>query len=174
MIDSSQELMKATLAASTNFRTLVGAADSAAALLRIHGDELPKPAVGPTHTETELTALRPCAVIFIPSDHGWQIERDASGDAASGSDCWNPSGILHVLIYRNVPVADKNDHTKVDKDFRVIAGDIISDLVGLSETAGMLAIRKISVFGPFRTKHGEMKAIGDAQVYELMIEWGHR
>lgn len=169
MIDDSQELMRTTLANSQAFQSLVGAANATEALTRVYGDQLPKPAVGTEHTLAELVALRPYAIVFIPSHHGWQIERDASGDS-----CWNSSGIVHCIIQRSVPEVDKDDHAKVDKDFRLIGGDIVSDLVGMAEEMQRLAMHKISVSGPYRTKNTELKSIGDAQAYEFMVEWGHR
>lgn len=173
MIDDSQELMRKSIAASATFRTLVGAANQSEALERVYGDELPKPTNSTRHSLLELQELRPCAVVWIPSNNGWQVERNAAGDVASG-DCWHSSGMLECAILRNVPEVDKNDPAKVDKDFRVTIGDIVSDLIASSETADRLACHKITVMGPYRTALDEMLAIGDAQSYNLQVEWGHR
>lgn len=169
-MQSAQNVLRITLSASSAFQTFTGTVDATAALAKIYHDELPKPSTGRLHTLAEITALRPCAVVFTASDSGWAIERDAMGEQA----CWNPYGILHCLLFRNVPEADKDDLGKCDTDFRTTVGLIIDDLVAMSETAGRLAIDKITARGPFRTDVKELKSIGDAQAYELIINWGHR
>lgn len=169
-IQNPQNLLRVTLSYSAAFQDFVSAADSDEAILKIYHDELPKPSVGRVHTLAEITALRPCAIIFTETDAGWTIERDAMADVG----CWHPYGILHLLLFRNVPEADKDDLGKCDTDFRTTVGLIVDNLIDMSETAGRLAIDKITARGPFRTDVKELKSIGDAQVYELIINWGHR
>lgn len=171
-IQAPQDALRCSLANSPNMQSFLGVTvgDSSAAILKIYNDELPKPSDGRMHTLAEITALRPCAIVFTLSDAGWSIERDAMADDA----CWHAHGIVHALIFRNVPEADKDDLGKCDVDFRNAVSDIVDDLIELSEYAGHLACDKITARGPFRTDPKELKAIGDAQVYELIIEWGHR
>lgn len=169
-MQAAQNILRISLSDSSAFQTFTGTANATAALAKIYHDELPKPATGRVHTLAEITALRPCAVVFTQTDAGWTIERDAMGEAS----CWHPSGVLHCLLFRNVPDADKDNLGKVDTDFRTTVGLIVDDLIAMSETAGRLAIDKITTRGPYRTDPKELKSIGDAQVYELIINWGHR
>jgi hypothetical protein len=171
LIQAVQEVMRVTLAASAAFQAMVGAGSASAALARIYHDELPKPASGQqSHSLVEMNALRPCAVVYTQvGQGGFRADRDAMGNG-----CWNNSGTLVVVLMRNVPVEDKNDLSKVDTDFRTIAGDIIEDLIGLNETAGYLTMDRIDAMGPYRTEVKELQSIGDAQVYELVIAWGQR
>ena len=171
MIQTVQEVMRTTLAASAAFQVMVDADSSAEALDRIYHDELPKPASGQqSHSLVEMNELRPCAIIYTQvGQGGWRSERDAMGGG-----CWNHSGVLVVVLMRNVPEEDKDDLSKVDTDFRTIAGDIVEDLIGLNETAGYLTMDRIDAMGPYRTEVKELQSIGDAQVYELVIAWGQR
>lgn len=171
MIQAVQEVMRSTLSASTSFQTMVGAANAAAALARIYHDEIPKPASGQqSHSLVEMIAIRPCAIIYTQvGQGGWRADRDAMGNG-----CWNYSGTLVVVLMRNVPEADKDDLSKVDTDFRTTVGEIIEDLIDLNETASYLTMDRIDAMGPYRTELKELKAIGDAQSYELVIGWGQR
>lgn len=171
MIQAVQEVMRATLAASSSFQAMVGAANASAALARIYHDELPAPASGGhSHTLVEITALRPCAVVYTQvGQGGWRADREAMGDG-----CWNYSGVIVVVLMRNVPEADKYDLAKVDTDFRTIAGNVVTDLIALNETAGYLTMDRIDAMGPYRTGMKELESEGDAQSYEIVIAWGSR
>lgn len=169
MIQEAQNIARATLAACAAFQTLVEAIDATEALEHIYHDAFPSPeSERAEHTRAELTALRPCAVIYTEDNQGWVVSRDAMGN----EDCWNARGIIHVLLYRNVPEADEFNPSKVDTDFRTVIGDIAEGIIGLSETAPYLAARKLTVSGPTRTPLKELKDIGDAQAAEILIEWG--
>lgn len=171
MIQAVQEIARQTLAACASFRTLVGAADSTAALLRIYHDALPKPASGGAqHTLAEMNALRPCAIVYTEPDRGFRRVRDAMGDV--GSSAWHSSGIIHLVIFRNVPTADKDNPSLVDTAFRTVIGSIQDEIVALSETAGYLDSNAITLSGPWRTELTELNSIGDAQACELVVEWG--
>lgn len=169
MIQQAQNTARATLAACAAFQALVGASDATDALERIYHDALPYPeSMRAEHTRAELTALRPCAVVYTEDNQGWVVERDAAGN----EDCWNAHGIIHMVIDRNVPEADQYNPSKVDTDFRTILGDIAEQIIGLSETAPYLAANRIVVSGPYRTPLPELKDIGDAQRAELIVAWG--
>lgn len=150
---------------------MVGAANASAAVARIYHDELPKPESGlQSHSLVEMNELRPCAIIYTQvGQGGFRAERDSMGNG-----CWNNSGVLVVVLMRNVPEADKDDLSKVDTDFRTIAGNIITDLIQLNETAGYLTMDRIDAMGPYRTDVKDLKSVGDAQSYELVIAWGNR
>lgn len=168
MIQDAQILLRTTLAASAAFQSLVGAGNAAGAEARIYHDSFPRPlSGGVAHTLAEITALRPCAIVYTED---FITAADSMGDQS----CWHQEGILHAIIFRNVPLADKDNPSKVDVDFRVIMGDIIQDLIELSQTAGYLTSRKFRPIGPHRTANEDLNAIGDAQAYELQIEWGVR
>lgn len=171
MIQEVQELLRVSLANSAAFQTFVGAANATAALAKIYHDAWPKPTTGATHTLAEITALRPSAIIYTEEDQGFTVERDASG--ASDWDRKN-SGRLVAVLFRNVPEADRNNLTKVATDFRTTVGAIIDELMDQSVTAGRLHIQRITASGPWRTAKERLQAEGDAQAFELMIEWGIR
>lgn len=169
MIQDAQNTARATLAACATFQTLVGAANATEALERIYHDAWPLPeSMRAEHTSAELTALRPCAIVYTEDNQGWVVERDAMGN----EDCWNAYGQIHFVIDRNVPSEDAYLPSKVDTDFREIIGDIASEIIGLSETAPYLAANRIVVSGPYRTQIKELKDIGDAQRAELIVSWG--
>ena len=171
MIQDIQNLLRTTLAASSTFQSLVGAGNANAALARIYHDAWPKPASGqPSHSLAEITAIRPAAIVYTDPDDGFVTERDAMGDDL----CWHQQGTVHAIIFRNVPDADKDNPSKVDTDFRVVIGGILADLIATSETAGYLACRRLTVDGPHRTAVEDLNAIGDAQAYDIRIDWGVR
>lgn len=168
MIQGVQEIARQTLANCDSFQSLVSASTASRAAEMIYHDAWPKPQSGlPEHTLAEIQALRPCAIVYTEDDRGFVANRDASADI-----CWHISGIIHIVIFRNVPVIDVNDPSNVDVDFRTIIGNILSDLINLSETAGMLASRRITFEGPWRTDVKDLKSVGDAQAAKLIIEWG--
>jgi hypothetical protein len=165
MIQTAQDLLKTTLSYSAAFQSLVGAVDETEAAARIYHDALPPPADGSaSYSAAQLSVLRPCAMIYTES-----FMREL---VAMGSDCWASWGQMKCIIYRNVPTAIADDPSQVDTTFRVIAGDIISEMIAQCDTAGRLASRKFEARGPYRTPPDEINAIGDEQVYELIIDWG--
>jgi hypothetical protein len=175
VIQQAQNIARATLAACASFQALVGAeaADEeyriVQALEHIYHDAFPSPeSQRAEHTRAELTALRPCAIVYTEDNQGWVVERDAVGN----EDCWNAYGQVHLVVFRNVPEEDEYDPSKVDTDFRTVIGNIAAEIIGLSETAPYLAANRIVVSGPHRTSLTELKDIGDAQQAELIVSWG--
>ena len=92
------------LADSTNFRTLVGAANRAAALVHAHWRSWPEPADGAKYTDAEIASYRPYALVapeesnvsqrsLMNSDHGEIVillGRDAPGNArVSDEQTWD-------------------------------------------------------------------------------------
>jgi hypothetical protein len=171
MIQATQEVFRQTLANCAAFQSLVGADDATEALERIYHDQLPKPESGkPEHSKAELTTLRPCAIVYTAmGPGGWISQRDAMGD-----DCWHNSGIIVCVIMRNVPEEDKEFLSLVDTEFRTIAGNILVQLIELSETEENLTCDRIEAMGPYRTDPKELSAVGDAQSFELVVHWGAR
>ena len=168
MIQEAQDLLATTLAASTTFRTFVGAADPSGALERIYHDYIPEPA-GEVYTPDELSDIRPCAMIYTLPANGFEWTKDA---ASGGHNCWTGSGRLVCVLMRDFPT--DMDASEADVDFREIAGDILADIRDLAETGGYLAATKFSGSGPFRTLPEELSEIGDRQAFELYIDWGNR
>lgn len=172
MIQDAQDVAKSTLAACPEFISLVADAVADEDQLtadRIYHDSFPEPISGaPHHSRAELTALRPCAIVYTEDNQGFDVRRDAMGN----EDCWNASGIIHYMILRNVPVADKDNPSKVDTDFRTVLGNIVSEMIGLSETAPYLAAKRFIISGPARTSVQELSELGDAQMGEIIAYWG--
>lgn len=172
MIQDAQELLRTSLANCATFQSFVSAADATAALAKIYHDAWPTPeSGGPSHTLAEIEALRPSAIVYTEDESGFVVERDAAG----GFDCARRNGgRLVAVLFRNVPSEDKYALAKVATDFRTTAGSIVDELMDQSETAGRLAIQRITCSGPYRTKVDNLQAEGDGQAYELLIEWGVR
>lgn len=169
MIQEAQDIARATLAACAAFQSLVDADDATEALEHIYHDSFPTPiSGGDVHGRAELTALRPCAIVYTEDNQGFVVRRDAMGM----EDCWNATGVIHFVLFRNVPDADKDNPSKVDTDFRTVIGNIVSQMIAVSETAGYLATKQFSVSGPTRTPKKELKDIGDAQLAEIIAAWG--
>lgn len=168
MIQDVQEVARQTLANCDSFQSLVSAPTASRAAELIYHDAWPKPESGqPQHTLAEMQALRPCAIVYTDENNGFRSRRDTSADI-----CWHHSGVINFLIFRNVPEIDVNDPSNIDVDFRTILGNIYSELIDLSETPDMLAIRDITFDGPWRTEIKDIPAIGDAQAAKLIVEWG--
>lgn len=162
MIQDVQALLASTLADCPAFRTFVGAADAAAALLRIHHDAFPAiPSGDDRFSKAELEAIRPCAV--LATSDGYVTEKDATGDY------WRPHGTLYCWLYRTTP---SGTLSAVAVSFRETVGDLLEELQARSTLADFLASRKVTVNGPYRNDPLDRKSHGDEQVYELVIEWG--
>ena len=169
MIQAAQDIAKTTLAACASFQELVGVDSAVDAAAFIYHDAWPPPISGRAeHTRAELAALRPSAIIYTGESQGFTVTRDAAGN----DSCWNTSGAIHVMLFRNVPAVDKDNPSKVDTDFRTTVGDILEDMLGLSETAGYLAANQFTISGPHRTPVNELKDVGDAQWAEIVVAWG--
>lgn len=167
MIQEAQDILATTLAASTTFRTFVDAADATEALTHIFHDYLPEPA-GDVYTADELATIRPCALIYVQPNNGFEWAKDSAG----GTNCWAGSGRLVCILFRDTPTG--MTPSEVDVEMREIAGDILADIRDLSETAGYLSATRFAGNGPFRTEHDQLEDLGDRQAFELYIDWGNR
>lgn len=167
MIQEAQDILATTLAASTSFRTFVSAEDATEALAKIYHDYLPEPE-GDTYTADELSEIRPCALIYVQPNNGFEWNKDSAG----GNNCWAGSGRLVCILFRDTPSGMTT--SEADVDMREIAGEILADIRDLSETAGYLSATRFAGNGPFRTEHDELQELGDRQAFELYIDWGNR
>lgn len=164
-IQNVQNLAATTLADCVAFQDFVGAADSTAALLRIHHDAFPPPEAD-KYTREELEDVRPCALIYTPDSQGYVTEYDAT-DAH-----WRTHGIIYFVLYRTVPANIADDPGEVATSFREIVSDLIVELQEKGNEADCLIVRKIIANGPFRNDPTKINDEGDEQAYELIVEWG--
>jgi hypothetical protein len=178
-IQAAQDLLATTLADSATFRTFAnGAATRAAALARIHHDYIPDKENGvDAYTPEELSAIRPCALIFTVPDAGYHYDRDAAG-----TNNWAARGELVCVLTRDHPVETVDgqerpvESSTADVAMREIAGGIISDLVEMSEDSSgdYLAATGFTCSGPYRTAPEDIDELGERQAFEIHIRWGNR
>lgn len=161
------------LADSATFRTLVGAADQAAALTHIYRERLPDPAHGDTHTREELEALRPYAVVeLVPGQS--VLEHEAT---SGGSFDFGGRGQVRVTIERDVPAAyiDADDQVDLDAaeaDWEAVIDGILTDLTALCGGADYLAARQITVAaGPYNWHPQYEPKEGRFQGVVLELSW---
>ena len=167
----AESYLKTMLANVPAFQTWAGAADVAAALLKIHLEGLPKPADGAdSHTRAELEAYRPYAVIWMAEDNGLTLEHDATGALFGFTD----SGRLMLRLEQDCPdgVGDQPS-SDANLQFKNSIGLIVDGLCALAGTAGYLAFERISVFdGPYWAHPDAVPGHGIFQGVELLFEWG--
>ena len=166
-ISLAQEYLRDTLAASATFQAWVGAASAAAAEASIYQDDLPAPATPPEYTLAELQGYRPMAIIQTDEDGGYLVEQDSAGD---GFD-FDEHGKLWLCLEGNVSEALANQNAEMLLQFRNTVGQILDDMLALAGTVGYLAMRRVRVFGPFRTHPDKAARQGDAVWVWLHIEW---
>jgi len=155
------ENLRDLVAASTAFRTLVGAEDAAAAKGSIY---IPGLAAG-------VAAARPFAVV----DQGEEWNRDASGRAG---------GSLFLLFEIDVAAAQDDDTSAqmeaAHRAFMVTVGTILDQMIDASvaDTAGaLLHLRTKSpcyslLDGPNRTDKADRASAGDFYQAVFQVYWG--
>jgi len=164
----AQECLRTTLADATAFRTFAGAADRAAALLRIHHDVLPPPAAAaPAYTLAEWAAHRPYAIVAGEQTGGYSV-RHATGGASFG---FEESGHLWLLLGA-APDSDYTADADQDAAFRNAVGEIIGGLMDLAGLAGYLAIETIAVAAIGRNLPDDAPGCGEEMLCILGITWG--
>jgi hypothetical protein len=165
----AQENLRTILAACATFRTLVGAADAAAALPRIHHEFLTAPAAD-TYTADEMAGLRPYAIVSTDPACGFERVSHALGSFSS-------RGRLILILARSVPVAAQGQpaigQAEADLLWRNTVGQIMDELATLSSgTAGYLSIEGIRVaMGPGRYTDQRDPAVGEEMGAVLLITW---
>jgi len=158
-----EENLKKSLAASSTFRTWIGATGDDAndqARSRIHFDEWPPPSDGNAHTSAEMRALLPSAIV--------DTEDFTATESAVGEH--DNSGFLRVKLEWDIPERILNDPGAIAREFKNIIGGIIDDLFAMSGTAERLSIRQIRMERPDRTHPTEECDLGDVFCTKLIIE----
>jgi len=155
MLSLPLSYLRAAISASSNFQTLVGAANAAAALAYIHVAEYESDTPAP-----------PFAVVAWGDDA--QVEATSGGTR----DRFTRTGSLIVILRTAVDA----DHSSQDAayTFLNVAGAILNDVMALSGTAGYPSIKTISpLLPPSRPHEDEKASYGDFFEAAWRIEyWG--
>lgn len=160
--------LAASLAACAQFQSLVGAADSAAALNHIYFSALPPPASGGKHTKAEIEGYRPYALIYLDEETGCTFEADAGGE----QDYFGRRlGKLHLWIEQNVPALYADDPSTADAEFLEIIDTLVGQLLDLSGIAGYMSFARLTTEGPMRAPEDVSPTLGDYQVCKLHVEY---
>lgn len=167
-ISLAEDYLKATLAASATFRTLVEAEDAEAAEASIHNDALPAPAAADgVYTKTELEGYHPYALVDTDPDGGYQMVFSAVG---AGGYEYGDSGKLILRLARLVP-AD-TDVAAVERSWKNTIGQILTEMGDVAGTAGYLAITGMTLVSLDRFHPDNEPGMGDAQGATVAIDWG--
>jgi len=168
-IVDAEVLLADTLAASSHFQTLVGAANAAEASERIFHDELPRPE-GETDADTLADFLDrlPFAVLWTNPEEGFAATAAAGGAHHEFID----SGELVVEVWKRVADADLDDDAAAARAFKREVGLVLTDLMELAGAAGYLAITRLRAAGPWRTHPDDAWTQGQALFARLNISWG--
>jgi hypothetical protein len=177
------QVLRATLADCTQFRTWCGAANQAQALAKIYYFDVPVPtAPADAHTSTQWATYRPFAVVDFEPRAGNVFTHRAT---SAGSWDFLQSGVLWVHLEEDYNTETELPHpdeaymrfgNSVGKILRRKASDA-SDFKGLLDLAGgggYLSTTRCTVHGPYRADEDERTAYGDFLGADLEIEWGWR
>lgn len=172
----AQELLRTTLSNCTAFQTLVGAANAAAALARIHNYDAPPPELGAdSHTLEHLQAIRPCAAVWTYPQEGLTLVQDSGGWTFG----FHEGGNLVCRIEGNIGDDDIDEPAKLDRYIANTIGAIITSgdlsnpgLLELAGQAGYLAIRRLTYHGWYPNDDLEQAAQGGFWRIYLDIFWG--
>jgi hypothetical protein len=165
----AQENLRVTLADAAAFRTWCGAADRAAALLRIYHEGLPAPQTGDTFTREELQQYRPYAVVFTQEQAGLTKTLDSIGTHYQ----FAAQGRLKVRLYQNCPAGFRDQPTSdANLEWKNTVGAIIDDLCELAGQPGYLSFDEIRIdAGPYWSHPQLVPAEGIWQGVELGMAW---
>lgn len=149
------ENLRTLIASSASFRTLVGAADAAAAKAHIYCPSIP--------AESVLSA-RPFAMIDQGS--AWQVNRIS--EIAS-----RYSGSLFMLLEADVNTTTYPTDEAAAKWFYKLAGDIINEMLALAGADGQLNVTDVTVRdGPSRISKVDQQEMGDFFQVVFELTWG--
>lgn len=165
----AETLLAANIAASARFQSLTGSASASAALSHIYFDALPKPASGNVHTIAELQGKRPYALVYTDDETGLTAEHASTG-VSYGYEF--TGGRLKFLIEKDVPQAIAEEPSEIDRRFKNDLGVIFSEVLANSGKAGYLAIERMSMNGPMRSREEVVESMGDYQQAVFDIVWG--
>lgn len=168
-ISLAESALRTMLSTVGAFQTWCGAADAAAALARIHLDDLPDPANLEGYTLSELQDYRPYAIVFTAELSGYWSQ-------CEGEEGWfSSAGRLMCHLEQDAAAAVGNRPTlDADQTFKNSLGAIVDGLREIrGQTAGHLQFKRIGVAaGPVTAHPDEIPAIGLYQRAVLQIDWG--
>ena len=164
-LSTADDRLIQTLADAAAFRTWCSAADQAEALARIHQDGLPSPAAE-TYTPAELNTYRPFAICWTEPDGGFRVEKDAVGGAVWE---YRDGGRMAAYLEQQAPDLEPGPLARTVKNS---IGDIIDDVLALAGQAGYLAVKRLVVYGPYRSELVAETAQDDAMAFYFDIVWG--
>lgn len=167
-VSLAQERARLTLADSTTFRTLVGAAGQAAALTCIYHDGLPPPANGSDHSLAELQGYRPFAIVWTHPDNGHVLARDSGGLGGSHQE----RGVILIDFEWDVATALADDRQAIALQAHNAIGNIKKEMLALAGEYPYLDIMEIRQAGYYRTRAQDVPRFGDAVSYQLECHWG--
>lgn len=157
------------LSTVTAFWTFAGVADAAAALLKIHPDDLPDPADLAQYTLKELQDYRPYAIVYTSEMDGYRSR--LIGEPFS----FDSAGRVMVHLEQDASGSVGNRPTRdADQEFLNSLGLIVD---GLREIRGVAAahlqFRAIRLaLGPVAAHPDEIPAVGLYQRAVLQLDWG--
>lgn len=167
-LSAAIENLRQSVAGSAAFQSLVGAADSAEALQRVHVTALPRPTQGGKFSREELEDLRPYALIYFDENSGVTFEKDAAGES---DEFGTRHGRMHLELARDVPAELANDLSAAELDWIRVVDAIIEDLMDLSGVAGHLSFNRLLTEGPGRNHPNRIPTEGDCQMMMLHFEY---
>ena len=146
-IVNPEDRMRSTLAASTSYRTFIGAADGAEALASIFVDAQVEPDDYEKYTADEWLELFEGSLIWLDSENGFNIVSDSEDGYITNGQIW-------VRLRRIVPEDDRNDGEKAQRDFKNLVGVILTDIVSQS-VGGRIEFSTIRMKGPYVSKKND-------------------
>lgn len=165
----SKERFSSSLANSSTFQAMVGAADATAARNRIYNDVVPELDYAKKYTKDELETLRPYAMVSIPDGQGvFRLFRTGRGL----TDGYVDNGTVHCQIARDIPPALVDLPEQAEEDFYNVIGQIFVDLVNASNGDGNLDINDISLNWIMLSDPKNRATQGMFQVADFQVGWG--
>ncbi len=168
-ISLAQEALATSLSASTTFQTLVGAANAAAALAKIHHDEVVATApAGDEYTKAELQAIRPYALTASARQGTLRLQRRATGT-------YSDAGKLHLVIVRDITAGELTaGSSEIIRVWQNQIGQIMDEICAKSDdvAASYLIIKDALLVAHWRSHEDDVPKLGNYLVAEIDIIWG--
>lgn len=181
LLSTQLQLLRATLADCTQFRTWCGAATQAQALARIYYFDVPTPALTvDAHAASTWSTYRPFAVVDFWPGVANVFEHDAVN---ANSWSFRQSGALWLHLEENYDT--ENDLLNPDEALLQFANSIgkilqrastddasFKGLLDLFGSGGYLAAHHCEVSELYRADEDQRTARGDFLAVDLAIDWG--
>ena len=156
-----KQYFRATVAGCSTFRTLVGAADAAAALNRVYRDVLPGPVDGKEYTLDELRGIRPYCLVWS--------ERMSETAIATGT--FESTGIMVARFVDDVPELLENNPPEAVRQFEETVSGIAESMKALAGSAGYLNITGVDVQPAGLGDETSFPSKGLVVVCEVSVTW---